>query len=802
MSTVALERALIAAQRAEAANDPGTLRLWEEVVRLDGGQFIAWSKIGVLQARLGSLAKAIAAFEAAVKAAPFHAVLHFNLARAYFSANQPHDAVLSYQAALQLNPAYTEAYIGWIEALGDAAPAQELLSVCELAQSKGVQHAFLSEERGRQLLRLRRYAEAIEVLDGARYKFPEHRSLRVLYAAALVEDGRAGESLAIADQILALDPNSADAYLARKVALLALDRIDEALEGLREFVESHPAHVTALRVYGIALAKKARFSEALAPLTEAANLDGKQRDVWEALGSTYGALHQPQVAADCFARLEALQEDLKFPVEQRVKALNQLLNFHTEAMQFAEVVHICDKVRALTEKSGFVVGRQTYALAMLADWSRLPASREALAARATESFGDTTPFSLFAFFDDPGLHHRYAVGHSGFLWGGVPDERPAPRQREAGRPLRVGYLSGDFRDHPVGRLMVSLFEQHDRARVEPVALSTWLQLESVPEAAITGRIRAAASEFIELGELDDEAAATRIRGAELDVLIDLCGHTLGARPSVLARGCAPLQIQYLGFPGTTGAAYLDALIADAHVIPPDAESFYSERVIRLPHSYLPPGDRPPLPPTPARADLGLPEQALVLGAFHSTYKISPEVFDCWVQLLLACPAAILWVNIHDAPARAAMAQAAAAAGIEAHRVIFAEREADIDRHLARMGQIDLMLDTFPYGSHSAALDALWAGAPILVCEGRSFASRVCGGLLRELGLSSLITHSLEEYTRRGIELLADPAHLSALRQQLLAQKSNPVFDAQAHARGLEDALLQFVREREEAGLDA
>jgi predicted O-linked N-acetylglucosamine transferase (SPINDLY family) len=801
MAQANLQRAIDAARRAEASHDPVALGLWESVVRIDPSHFVAWSKIGRLQALRGDTVRSVFAFEAAVRASPFQAVLHYNLGRSYFSANRPYDAVAAYRSAIQLAPNNPDPYFGWIEALGSHAPPLEILQVCEAAITAGVSHPGIAGEKSKQLIRCRQFDRAELCIRNALASWPDEPILHELHASALIEQGDSESALRAATKAAALDPTSKGPLLTRLTVLIHSGRAHEAIEELNLLDSSSGDDPDLLKVRGTALVKLHRFKEAVPILTQSCQQDGGDVGLWEAFGVALGASHQPVAAADCFSRADQLLIEAKVEADTRLRFLSLRMNFLAEGHLFKECVECCDEISGLVRDSSFVSARLAYSLAMLADWVRLPEARLELLTAAQRGRGDCSPFSLCTFFDDPILHREYAMSHSQIGCGKLTREQSPPHRRTP-RPLRVGYMSPDFRDHPVGRLMVALFEHHDHQQIEPVALSTWLQLDGEAESDVTKRIRDASSAFIELGERDDEGAAQLIRSIDLDVVVDLCGHTLGARPGIFAHGCAPLQMQYLGYPGTTGASFMDAMIADAHVIPPGEEHLYTERILRLPHSYLPPGDRPPVVAKLSRRELGLPDQALVLGAFHSTYKISPEVFDCWVQLLQACPSSILWVNIHDAPARAAITQTAAAAGIESHRVIFAEREADIGRHLARMGQVDLMLDTFPYGSHSAALDALWAGAPILACEGRSFASRVCSGLLRELGLSSLITHSLEEYTRRGSELLSDPAQLSALRQQLLAQKSNPVFDAKAHARGLEDALLQFVREREEAHLDA
>ncbi len=359
--------------------------------------------------------------------------------------------------------------------------------------------------------------------------------------------------------------------------------------------------------------------------------------------------------------------------------------------------------------------------------------------------------------------------------------------------IRIAYVSSDLSDHPVGRLLCSLIEHHDHARFEVIAVA----LGTDSQASVVGsRLRAAFDVYHEAARLDDASVAALLRQSAVDIAIDLNGYTSGGRPAIFAQRAAPVQVNYLGYAGTLGAPYIDYLIADEIVIPPGAEEWYAERVVRLPHCYLPSDGRRALADSPTRPQAGLPQQGLVWCAFTNHYKINPPVFDVWMRLLAAVPGSVLWLRAGHPVGTQNLRQEASARGIEPDRLIFAPPLTDMAEHLARQRLADLYLDTLPYNAHSTTCDALWAGLPVLTCAGRSFASRVAASALTAVGLPELITSSLAEYEQRALELAREPGRLQALRAHLERQRStSPLFDCAGYARHLECAYARMHQRR-------
>jgi len=418
---------------------------------------------------------------------------------------------------------------------------------------------------------------------------------------------------------------------------------------------------------------------------------------------------------------------------------------------------------------------------LIAPWGQI--GREALV-------GAISPLSAACFADDP-LFQLANACHYNRRMIGLP-RRAAPPPEGPRRPgrLRIGYVSSDLREHAVGFAMTDVFETHDRDRVETFAYDCGI---AVTDPTRT-RIRAAADHWVDLNGLDDAAAAARIAADGIDILVDLNGYTKDARTRVFALRPAPIAVNWFGFPGTMGTPYHHYIVADAATIPPEYEMFYSERVLRLP--CYQPNDRKRVVAArmPGRTELGLPAQGVVFAALNGMQKITEKVFDRWLRILAAVPDSVLWLLSGTAETQDRLCAHAARNGIAAQRLIFAGKLPNPE-HLARFTCADLFLDTFPYGAHTTASDALWMGLPVLTLAGRSFAARVCAGLVRAAGLDELIATSASDYTTRAIALGRDPARLAQLRDRLRAGRDRaPLFDTPGLVRGLEDLYAGMVEE--------
>jgi predicted O-linked N-acetylglucosamine transferase (SPINDLY family) len=369
-----------------------------------------------------------------------------------------------------------------------------------------------------------------------------------------------------------------------------------------------------------------------------------------------------------------------------------------------------------------------------------------------------------------------------------------PGMVPAGAPIRIGYLSGDFQQHATALLLVEILEAHDAGAFELHGYSYGAD----DGLGMRERLRLAFARFTDISALDDVQAARAIHADGIDILVDLKGYTAGTRTALLTYRPAPLQVSFLGYPGTLGGSFCDYLISDRFVTPGDAAQDYSEALACMPDSYQPHGRRGAIGERPTRASVGLPDDGLVFCCFNQPYKFTPEVFDVWCTLLEGAPGSVLWL-LHSEHAQGNLRREAMRRGVAPHRLVFAE---DLPQaaHLGRLQLADIVLDTLPFNAHTTASDALWAGVPLVTCAGTTFASRVAGSLLRAVGLGELVTHTLDDYAALAATLAADAPRLRALRARLAEQRMQaPLFDVAAYAAALGSLFEQMWR-RHRAGL--
>ncbi|HWK47079.1 MAG TPA: O-linked N-acetylglucosamine transferase [Stellaceae bacterium] len=430
---------------------------------------------------------------------------------------------------------------------------------------------------------------------------------------------------------------------------------------------------------------------------------------------------------------------------------------------------------------------------VVAPWDRV--SRKVLMA-------GISPLSMAAYTDDPMLHLAAAWNYNLCDVGapaatGVASHWAARETRTSG-PLRIGYLSSDLRVHAVGHLMAEVFEVHDRSAVELFAY--YCGPAAAADDPIQARVKAAVDHWVSVSDLDDAAAARRIADDGVQILVDVNGYTREGRTKLLALRPAPVIVNWLGFPGSMGSPYHNYIIADDWIIPPEDEIYYSESVLRLP--CYQPNDRKRVVSKrqPSRQDAKLPADGMVYCCLNGTHKISRFTFERWLTILSRVPDSVLWLLGGAETAHERLRNFASERGIAPDRLIFAEKLANPD-HLARYPLADLFLDTTPYGAHTTASDALWMGVPVLTLSGRSFASRVCGSLLRAAGLPELICTSPEEYVDRAVALGRDRAMTRLYRERLLAGRDScTLFDTAALVRRLEELYARMWTEYQDGRL--
>jgi predicted O-linked N-acetylglucosamine transferase (SPINDLY family) len=424
----------------------------------------------------------------------------------------------------------------------------------------------------------------------------------------------------------------------------------------------------------------------------------------------------------------------------------------------------------------------------ICDWQDFDEGIKRLHAGVDAGGRPITPAKLLVFPSSPIQQQKIAALHFPAV---RPDDKPA-FARAARKHIRVAYLSADFHKHAIGYLTADLFRNHDRARFEVFGIL----LAARPADHVQEQIKHGVDHFIDLSSASDEHLVRTCRELEIDIAVDLMGFTKDCRPHIFATRVAPIQINYLGYPGTMGTPAMDYIIADHVLITPETRAAYSENVVYMPHTYQVNSRRPDSSRTFSRQELGLPETGFVFCCFNNTHKITPDVFDVWMRLLRRVDGSILWLLKGTGAAIDNLRSEAEKRGVAGGRLVFAG-VMDLADHLARYRMADLFVDTFHYGAHTTASDAVWAGLPVLTKAGATFASRVAASILTTAGMADLVTRSADAYEQLAITLATSPDKLADLKQTLVRNRTNAaLFDTRRFAANLEQAYLSMWKRHE------
>ncbi|MBU3076777.1 tetratricopeptide repeat protein [Sphingomonas quercus] len=607
--------------------------------------------------------------------------------------------------------------------------------------------------------------EAVAAYRRAIALAPELAEAHLNLGATLRRAGRLDEAIAACRRAIALRPDSAEARLNLGTALQQAGQLDEAADAYRAAIAIKPGLIMAHANLGAALRAQGRPAEAIAIYRRALALKPDAEDLLFNLANAYGERGQTANAIATHQHLLSLD-----PVHHG--ALVNLANLLLGAGQYDRADELFGRALAVcADDAAAIVGR-LHARAHMCRWDDAGQS-------AAPGLRDrASPFFMIAVEDDPAHQLRRArLWAAQFAAGDGPPPAPAPDRR-----IRLGYFSADFHEHAALHLMAGLLREHDRERFEISAYSYGPDSDGPARAAMQRHV----DRFVDIRDMADQAVVDLARGHGLDIAVDLKGYTDQGRSRLFAWRLAPVQVNYLGYPGSMGAEFMDYLVADPALIPEGERSHYSERLILLPHSYQPNDDRRPIAPrAPQRAELGLPETGFVFCSFNNSYKITPREFDIWMRLLARVHGSVLWLFRANGWAEANLRREAAARGVDPARLVFAGRLAQPE-HLARQHCADLFLDSFACNAHTTASDALWGGLPVLTLAGRQFAARVGASLLAAIGLPELVTTSEAEYEALAVALATDPSRLAALRARLgEARPTAPLFDSRRYARDLE-----------------
>jgi predicted O-linked N-acetylglucosamine transferase (SPINDLY family) len=752
----------------------------------------AWNNRGNALLELKRANEALASYEQALRLKPDFAVFHGNRANALRELERPAEALAAYDRALQFQAGLEEAEFGGIEMLWRLARAEEALERCAEADRRQPARAEVLHLRARILTDLERPLEALPDLERALGLQPDQQAVLVSLGNALFKVDRVPEALAAYQRAFELAPMDADIGFNRGNALFALRRYPEALESYDAAIAIRPQFAKAHYRRGNALRRLRRPLDALASYRRAHAIDGRYADALSGAGNALRDLNRLPEALASYEEALSLDPACVEALSNRARML-LFMNRPEEAVGGLE--RLFELAPDAAPDYNYALGMLLHSRLLCCDWLGYEATVAAIGAAVQAGKRVTLPSLMIAASDSPAAQLECARLFVEDNWtAGVATSWTGRRYGHA--RIRLAYVSADFREHPVSVLMASLFETHDRRRFETYAIS----LRPDDDSALGRRVRAAFDHFIRAGDESEHEIAAVMRELEIDIAVDLSGYTDGCRPGIFAARPAPVQVGYLGYPGTSAAPYMDYLVADRCIIPEAEQAHYTEKLVYLPHCYQPNDAKRPRPDAaPTRAACGLPERGFVFCSFNTHYKIVPAIFDVWMRLLAAVEGSVLWLAGGRESAERNLRREAAQRGVVPERLIFAPRLPDFAEHLARYRVADLFLDTSPFNAHTTASDALWMGLPVLTCRGRSLAGRVAASLLAALGLPELATRNLAEYRALAQRLAETPELLQALRERVAAHRiTQPLFDTGRFRKNLESAYVRLW-ERAERG---
>lgn len=747
-----------------------------------------YMRLGIALASQGKLAEAVTALREAAAKSPGDPDVHLNLGNTLAEMGETEEASACYHRLLALQPHHAVARFNLGTLYRNMGRLDEAAAALKQALAVAPDDPDTHNNLGLVYEQQQRLEDAAGCFRRALALNPDHVHARNNLGNVLRAQGRLDEAVACYEKVLADAPNHVDAYINLGVARAEQGGYPEAQalyeQALRRDARSFEAHYNL----GKLLALQGQVMDAIGHYRQAVEVGPGQAIAHSELGNAYRQLGDVESAVACHrkaAELSPGNADSHYNLGQSFKLQGQIqaaLESYERALELAP-----DHVPAL---GGLVHLRQHACRweGMEKLWQRV---RERIADGAG---GGLSPFSIFSMpasaAEQLACARAWARQELAPLLGAHAGPRfdfSRPRSRER---VRVGYLSWGFHRHATAYLVAELFELHDRNRFEVFAYAYGPEDNS----AVRARVRSACEHFEDVSQESYFATAQRIYGDGVDILVDLTGYTLGARPQILALRPAPMQVNWLGYPGTLGTDCVDFIVADPFIIPEGHERFYAEKVIRLPDCYQVNDRRREVSDrVPTREECGLPGSGIVFCCFNQAYKILPEMFGAWMRILHAVPGSVLWLAEANPWAAENLRREAAARGVAGERLVFAPRK-PLGEYMVQYRIADFALDTFPYTSHTTSADALWMGCPLATCAGETFASRVAGSVLASAGMRELVTDNLGDYERTVIESAGSPQRLQDLRRKLHETRDScALFDTPGFVKHLEAAYEEMMK---------
>ncbi len=761
---------------------PDALGAFDRALAVRPDFFEALYNRGAVLNRMSRFAEAVSSFEKALLLRPHNANCLYNRGIALAGLGWLKEALASYDQAIGINPRLAEAFDNRGNLLQAMGRSGDALESYEKALSLSPRSFRILYNKGIALSDLKRDEEAVANYEQALAIEPGFFEAQSNHGIALLKLKRFSEALQSLDKAAALRPDDIETLTNRGTALWHLERKAEAHASYERVLALQPGHIGGLLNRAFLLQEDGEFEPALTDYDKAiANAPGDSR-AWNGRGAVLQALKRDAEALADFEKALTLDPGLAEALVNRATIRWTLNGDQVGAAADLEAALAIDPTQP------YAPGELLHLKMFAADWEDFESEKALIEEDVRQGQRVVRPFVFQAISSSPAdLQSCSRIFTESFF----PARGQSPAFQHGHGKIRIGYVSGEFREQATAYLMAGLYELHDRDKFEVIAIDSG----GGDGSPMRRRLEASFDKLIYINQMVDAEAAARIRGEEIDILINLNGYFGSPRMGVFALRAAPIQVNYLGFPATLGASYMDYIIADRVVIPEEERRFYDEQIVWLPHTYqVNDRKRAIAPDVPSRAALKLPEGGFVFCNFNQSYKITPDIFAAWMRILKAVDGSVLWLlALRNAgpPFQANLLRQAERHGIAPERLVFAP-SLPLDQHLARLKQADLFLDSLPYNAHTTASDALWAELPLLTLMGTSFAGRVAASLLHAIGLPEMVVSTLDDYEATAIRLAKDTRALNALGQKLAGNRlTTPLFDTDLFRKDLETAYFSM-----------
>jgi protein O-GlcNAc transferase len=675
---------------------------------------------------------------------PDHSGAFYNMGMALQKQSKLEEAILAYKKALAIKPDYAEARNNIGIAFQEQNKLEEAIEAYNQALAVEPDYAEAHYNIGIALQEQHKPEEAIEAYNKALAIKPDYAEAHYNIGTAFQEQVKLEEALEAYVNALAIKPDYAKAYNNMGTAFQKQNKLEEAIEAYSQALAVKPDYAETYVNIGIALQKQNKLEEAIEAYVNALVIKPDYAEAYSHMGTAFQEQNKLEEAIEAYSQALAFKPDYESV---------RTINLHQHA-------HICN-------------------------WDSIAKDVNLIPELGTSEM-HVAPFALLPLEDAP---DRHLIRSKIYAKAKYPQKTLPPRGRPSKRPkrIRIGYFSTDFKEHPVAYLISKVLEQHNRDQFEVFGYS----LYGSSACAMRQRLERSFDSFTDLQRMSDRDITLKARQDEIDIAVDLNGYTENARTGIFAYRAAPIQINYLGYPGTLGADFMDYIVADRFLIPSKNQKYFNEKLLYLPNTYMPTDDSRKFSQKPInRSDMGLPNDAFVFCCFNNNYKISPTEFDIWMRLLTKVENSVLWLRESNQFSIINMKNEAQKRNVDPMRLVFADK-VPMDEHLARQRLADLFVDTFAFNAHTTAAEALWAGLPVVTKVGLGFAARVAGSLLNAVGLPELVTETEQDYEALILKLATHPTKLAEIKEKLVINRlTQPLFNTELYTKHLESGYLQ------------